>query len=59
MSKPVKKGKKIISKILDSVTYLVKKFGQIMGGGVGTLFLLNFHSSIIDLQCCTSFRDLI
>ena len=33
MSKPVKKGKKIISKILDSVTYLVKKFGQIVGGG--------------------------
>ena len=32
MLKPVKKGKEIMSKNLDSVTYWVKKFGQIWGG---------------------------
>ena len=32
MPKPVKKSKNIISKILDSVNCLVKKFGQIVEG---------------------------
>ena len=40
MPKPVKKGKEIISKILDSVTYWVKKFGQIRVGGALYFFLI-------------------